>query len=107
MDRIREIKKLCERAKQENDYSEPVYGSTSYYLIMEEIPYLLDQLTTMTARAEQAEKERDKAIEDMKSLKSDCPAICKICDKENCEDCLFRDEFRWRGLKKEELREGD
>ena len=41
---IKEIRELCERAKVENDYSEPVYGSDTYQLIVNKIPALLDEL---------------------------------------------------------------
>lgn len=41
---IKAIRELCESAKVENDYSEPVYGSDTYQLIVNKIPTLLDEL---------------------------------------------------------------
>lgn len=43
-DLIKRVRELCERAKKENDYSEPVYGSDTYRLVIENAPALADAL---------------------------------------------------------------
>lgn len=41
---IQQAQKLCAGAKAENDYSEPVFGSDTYRLVMECAPQLCDAL---------------------------------------------------------------
>jgi hypothetical protein len=43
-DLIKQARELCDGAKTENDYSEPVYGSDTYRLAMECAPQLCDVL---------------------------------------------------------------
>ena len=47
MDRTVEILASRAAAIIENDYKEPVYGSSTYLLVMEDVPWLLDQLAQL------------------------------------------------------------
>jgi hypothetical protein len=68
---------------------------------------LMEKCAALTARAEQAEKQRDELLEDFRTIERD--GLCEVCSfgdssqisKEDCmEDCCFNYRTR-RGLPQE------
>lgn len=59
-------------------------------------------ITLLTARAEQAERERDKAKADMRFAANCVDGLCKICGNAECQErgdgCFMCRSFTWRGL---------
>jgi hypothetical protein len=60
------------------------------------------QVAALTARAEQAEKERDAAIEHVHDAIFGTNHSCFYCTMENCDGCTnstVKDHFKYRGLR--------
>lgn len=64
-------------------------------------------IAALTARAEQAEKERDAAIADIERLRLKKFTLCPICEFEDMIGCAHKNhctgykQFKWRGLPQE------
>ena len=61
------------------------------------------KIAALTARAEQAEKERDAAIRDIGRLRTKKIELCSICEFEDLIACCHKHcagyrLFKWRGL---------
>lgn len=52
INRIAEITARCDEAIREEGWQEPVYGSSAYTLVMQDIPFLLSLLAERDAEIE-------------------------------------------------------
>ena len=89
-------------------YSKNVEGSVTFCgLTMDEAVDRIMQFPSLTARAEQDERERDAAIADIERMRKEKIPLCPICDFNDmircCHDshCDGYQLFRWRGLPQE------
>ena len=89
-------------------YSKIVEGRVTFCgLTMDEAVDRIMQFPSLTARAEQDERERDAAIADIERMRKEKIPLCPICDFNDmircCHDshCDGYQLFRWRGLPQE------
>lgn len=104
-----QIKQLAEALAYANEWhKDSVENATNE---LRELSGIAGELEAMTARAEQAERERDAAVAvigiQAKQLKESHVVLCNICKFEDMIGCVHKNHcdgyqlFKWRGLQQD------